>query len=173
MSPKPAAAVRSKSKKAGTQLESERRSLSGYRRPRCAPRKAWSSGRTEVVSHVAADGIALCGGRIGRSICAASISRACKPQAIINDGTGILVVEGFIVNSTSRKNRFAAASISRVRDERGLEIYNWTRAPLPSPALGPGETLPFRSRLASSPPRNASGGRPPSATAATLVAGLN
>ena len=67
-----------------------------------------------------------------------------------NDGTGILVVEGSIVNSTSRKIDLPRLYFS-VRDERGLEIYNWT-APAPKPALGPGEALPFRSRLASPPP---------------------
>ena len=67
-----------------------------------------------------------------------------------NDGIAILVVEGSIVNSTSRKIDVPRLNFS-VRNERGLEIYNWA-APAPKPALQPGETLPFRSRLASPPP---------------------
>jgi hypothetical protein len=38
-----------------------------------------------------------------------------------------------------------------VRDEAGHEVYAWTALPNRG-ALGPGETLPFRSRLALPPP---------------------
>jgi len=68
----------------------------------------------------------------------------------LQDGTGLLVVEGSIVNSTSRRINVARLLFS-VRDQRGLEIYNWTAA-APKPTLDPGERLPFRSRLAAPPP---------------------
>ena len=68
----------------------------------------------------------------------------------LQDGTGLLVVEGSIVNSTSRQINVPRLLFS-VRDQRGLEIYNWTTA-APKPTVDPGETLPFRSRLAAPPP---------------------
>ncbi len=69
------------------------------------------------------------------------------------DGVTILAVEGKLV-STARgpvdvpRLRFA------VRNAGGQEIYTWTALP-PRAILGPGETLAFRSRLAS-PPAEAS-----------------
>jgi predicted Zn finger-like uncharacterized protein len=65
------------------------------------------------------------------------------------DGVTILAVEGKLV-STARgpvdvpRLRFA------VRNAGGQEIYTWTALP-PRSVLGPGETLAFRSRLASPP----------------------
>ena len=65
------------------------------------------------------------------------------------DGMPVLVVEGSITNVTRR-----AAEVPRirlaVRNERKNEIYSWTTQPQRS-ILGPGETLPFRARLASPP----------------------
>jgi len=66
-----------------------------------------------------------------------------------NDGMTVLVVEGKIVSSSSKpadvpRLRFA------VRNAAGAEIYSWTAQP-PRSVLGPGETVPFRSRLASPP----------------------
>ena len=65
------------------------------------------------------------------------------------DGMPVLVVEGTITNVTRR-----AAEVPRirlaVRNERKNEIYSWTTQPQRS-ILGPGETLPFRARLASPP----------------------
>jgi len=67
-----------------------------------------------------------------------------------HDGVSVLVVEGTIV-STSGK----AAEVPRlrfaVRNATGQEIYSWTAQPNRS-VLAPGDTLPFRSRLASPPP---------------------
>jgi predicted Zn finger-like uncharacterized protein len=65
------------------------------------------------------------------------------------DGIPVLVVSGTIVNVTQRtvevpRLRFA------VRNQAGLEVYAWTAQPA-QPVLGAGETLAFRSRLASPP----------------------
>jgi hypothetical protein len=70
-----------------------------------------------------------------------------------NDGVSVLVVEGSIVSGASKavevpRLRFAVRNVS------GQEIYSWTAPPSRS-VLDPGETLPFRSRLAS-PPADAS-----------------
>lgn len=67
-----------------------------------------------------------------------------------HDGVPVLVVEGTIVSASSKavevpKLRFA------VRNSTGQEIYSWT-AQANKSVLGPGDTLPFRSRLASPPP---------------------
>ncbi len=67
----------------------------------------------------------------------------------VQDGTTILVVEGAVVNPTGHpvdvpRLRFA------VRDQHGHEIYTWTALPGRT-TLGPRESLPFRSRLASPP----------------------
>ena len=68
------------------------------------------------------------------------------------DGVAVLVVEGNIISSGKPvevpRMRFA------VRNGTGQEIYAWTAPPSRS-ILGPNETLPFRSRLAS-PPADAS-----------------
>lgn len=68
------------------------------------------------------------------------------------DGVSILIIEGRIVN-TSRKAvdvprlRFAA------RTATGQEVYTWAMQP-PRTLLGPGDSVPFTSRLAA-PPANA------------------
>lgn len=67
-----------------------------------------------------------------------------------HDGVPVLMVEGTIVSATARavevpRLRFA------LRNDSGLEIYSWTAMPTRS-VLGPGESLSFRSRLASPPP---------------------
>lgn len=68
------------------------------------------------------------------------------------DGVNILIIEGQVVN-TSRKAvdvprlRFAA------RTTTGQEVYTWTIQPSRS-LLGPGDSMPFTSRLAA-PPANA------------------
>src|SRR5712671_1478451 len=67
------------------------------------------------------------------------------------DGVQVLVVEGTIVNATSRMVEVPRLRFS-VRNERGQEVYTWTAQP-PKALLAPGEPLPFRSRLAS-PPRD-------------------
>ena len=75
--------------------------------------------------------------------------QAIKSIREIHEGIPVLVVEGHIVATTGRtvevpRLRFA------VRDEAGKEIYTWTAMPTRT-SLAPGETLAFRSRLASPP----------------------
>jgi predicted Zn finger-like uncharacterized protein len=72
-----------------------------------------------------------------------------KTTREMHEGIPVLVVEGNIATTTGRlaevpRLRFA------VRNEAGKEIYSWTAMPSRT-LLGPGETLPFRSRLASPP----------------------
>jgi hypothetical protein len=67
----------------------------------------------------------------------------------IHDGVPVLVIEGLIVSTVSMpvdvpRLRFA------LRSATGAEVYSWTAQPS-QPVLGPFETLPFRSRLASPP----------------------
>lgn len=67
-----------------------------------------------------------------------------------NDGLTVLVVEGRIVSSSGKPAEVPRLRFA-VRNAAGAEIYSWTAQPSRS-VLGPGETLPFRSRLASPPP---------------------
>jgi len=65
------------------------------------------------------------------------------------DGTSVLVIEGTIVNLTTKtlevpRLRFA------LRNASGHEVYAWTSAPAKS-TIGSGNGLPFRARLASPP----------------------
>jgi predicted Zn finger-like uncharacterized protein len=66
-----------------------------------------------------------------------------------HDGVTVLIVEGAIVNTTS-----ATVAVPRLRfalrNAALAELFSWT-APPERGTLGPGETLPFRSRLASPP----------------------
>ncbi|MBI4367474.1 MAG: DUF3426 domain-containing protein [Deltaproteobacteria bacterium] len=69
------------------------------------------------------------------------------------DGVNMLVIEGTIVSTAGHPTevprlRFAARTAS------GQEVYTWTALPSRS-ILGPGESVPFSSRLAS-PPADAS-----------------
>jgi len=67
----------------------------------------------------------------------------------IHDGVTVLIVEGAIVNTTG-----ATVAVPRLRfalrNAALAELFSWT-APPERGTLGPGETLPFRSRLASPP----------------------
>jgi len=67
------------------------------------------------------------------------------------DGVPVLTLDGEIVNVTSRPVEVPRLRFS-VRNDHGNEVYTWTALP-PKPQLAPGETMPFRSRLAS-PPRD-------------------
>jgi predicted Zn finger-like uncharacterized protein len=69
-----------------------------------------------------------------------------------DDGMNVLVVEGTIV-STSRHAVEVPRLRFSLRNVAGREIYSWT-AQAGRSVLGPGESLPFRSRL-SSPPEDA------------------
>jgi hypothetical protein len=73
-----------------------------------------------------------------------------KSSSEFVDGVTVLVVEGTVVNLTGKtlevpRLRFALRSASR------HEVYAWTALPTKN-LLGPGEEMPFRSRLASPPP---------------------
>jgi predicted Zn finger-like uncharacterized protein len=61
----------------------------------------------------------------------------------------VLVVEGTIANTTAAPVEVPRLRLA-VRNEAGGEIYTWTALP-DRAVLGAGETLPFRSRLASPP----------------------
>ena len=72
-----------------------------------------------------------------------------KVSRDIHDGVAVLVVEGTIASTASKpvevpRLRFA------MRNEAGGEMYAWTAMPTRE-VLEPGETMPFRSRLASPP----------------------
>jgi predicted Zn finger-like uncharacterized protein len=66
------------------------------------------------------------------------------------DGVLVLVVEGNIASTSTRVVEVPRLRFS-VRNPSGHEIYAWTALPARS-LLAPGETLAFRSRLASPPP---------------------
>ena len=69
------------------------------------------------------------------------------------DGVPVLIVEGDIVGTTARLTEVPRLRFA-VLDGAGREIYAWTARPSRT-LLPPGETLPFRSQLAS-PPAEAS-----------------
>jgi predicted Zn finger-like uncharacterized protein len=73
-----------------------------------------------------------------------------KSRNETEDGASVLVIEGTIVNLTTRtldvpRLRFA------LRNASGHEVYAWTAQPT-KPTIGSGNGLPFRARLASPPP---------------------
>jgi predicted Zn finger-like uncharacterized protein len=73
-----------------------------------------------------------------------------KSRSEFQDGAAVLVIEGTIVNLTTRtldvpRLRFA------LRSAPGHEVYAWTAQPA-KPTIGSGNGLPFRARLASPPP---------------------
>jgi predicted Zn finger-like uncharacterized protein len=72
-----------------------------------------------------------------------------RMSRVDQDGIGVLVVEGSIVNVTRRPVEVPRLRLA-VRNEAKHEIYAWTALPSRS-ILAPGDTLPFRSRLASPP----------------------
>lgn len=65
------------------------------------------------------------------------------------DGVSVLIVEGTIVSVSSRTVEVPRLRFG-VRNAAGLEVYAWTSVP-PRAVLPPGETVEFRSRLASPP----------------------
>jgi predicted Zn finger-like uncharacterized protein len=67
-----------------------------------------------------------------------------------HDGVQVLVVEGNITSASTRAVEVPRLRFS-VRNRNGQEVYAWTALPTRS-VLAPGETLAFRSRLASPPP---------------------
>lgn len=72
-----------------------------------------------------------------------------KTTREMQEGVPVLVVEGTITSTATipvdvPRLRFA------LRNDKGGEVYSWTAIP-GRPVLGPGEQIPFRSRLASPP----------------------
>jgi len=72
-----------------------------------------------------------------------------KSRSEVENGVTVLVIEGTIVNLTTRtldvpRLRFALRNVS------GHEVYAWSAQPA-KPTLGSGNGLPFRARLASPP----------------------
>jgi predicted Zn finger-like uncharacterized protein len=67
----------------------------------------------------------------------------------LQEDVTVLVVEGIIANTTVAPVEVPRLRLA-VRNGSGSEIYTWTALPDRS-ILGPGETQPFRSRLASPP----------------------
>jgi predicted Zn finger-like uncharacterized protein len=76
---------------------------------------------------------------------------AVQTTAETHDGVQVLVVEGTIASTSTQVTEVPRLRFS-VRDRTGYELYAWTALPQRS-ALSPGETLTFRSRLASPPPQ--------------------
>jgi predicted Zn finger-like uncharacterized protein len=72
-----------------------------------------------------------------------------KSSEQFDQGVPVLVVDGKIVNRTNRIMDVPRLRIA-VRNAAGHEVYAWT-ALTQSPILGPGDSLPFRTRLASPP----------------------
>jgi predicted Zn finger-like uncharacterized protein len=67
----------------------------------------------------------------------------------VQDGVPVLVVEGKIVSTTTGISEVPRLRFA-IHDQAGKEIYSWTMMPSRT-LLASGETLPFRSRLASPP----------------------
>jgi predicted Zn finger-like uncharacterized protein len=68
----------------------------------------------------------------------------------MSDGMPVLIVEGTIVNVTTRPLEVPRLRFS-LRNGAGQEVYAWTAQP-GKPTLGSGNGLAFRTRLASPPP---------------------
>ncbi|MGE3869744.1 MAG: MJ0042-type zinc finger domain-containing protein, partial [Pseudorhodoplanes sp.] len=68
----------------------------------------------------------------------------------MHEGIPVLVVEGSIVSVASKPSEAQRLRFS-LRNEAGNEIYSWTALPSRS-IVEPGDSVPFRSRLASPPP---------------------
>jgi predicted Zn finger-like uncharacterized protein len=71
-------------------------------------------------------------------------------QKEMQDGVQVLMVEGTIMSTGSRATEVPRLRFG-LRNDAGQEIYSWTALP-DRKALGAGETLAFRSRLATPPP---------------------
>jgi predicted Zn finger-like uncharacterized protein len=68
----------------------------------------------------------------------------------VQDGVGMLIVEGIIANTASKPTEVPRLRFS-ARNATGQEVYTWTALPRRS-LLGAGETVEFQSRLAAPPP---------------------
>jgi len=73
-----------------------------------------------------------------------------RSTAEVHDGMTVLIVEGTIVNLTTRTLEVPRLRLA-LRNSAGHEVYAWTALP-PKATVGSGNGLPFRARLASPPP---------------------
>jgi predicted Zn finger-like uncharacterized protein len=154
---------------AGTELDAEDIESFAARRERLQVRrkhKRSSSRWTAIILVLAAFNVALIGARsevvhylpqtaslfaaIGLPVNVRHLAfEGVKISKDVHDGVNILIVEGTIVSKSDKATevprlRFAA------RNATGQEVYTWSALPERS-ILGPGETLAFRSQLASPP----------------------
>jgi predicted Zn finger-like uncharacterized protein len=72
-----------------------------------------------------------------------------KSRTELQDGAMVLVIEGTIVNLTTRTLEVPRLRLA-LRNGSGHEVYAWTALP-PKSTVGSGNGLPFRARLASPP----------------------
>jgi predicted Zn finger-like uncharacterized protein len=72
-----------------------------------------------------------------------------RTTTFIENGVPVLIVEGFIRSLASQPTVVPRLRVS-VRDDKETEIYNWT-AVVTREALPPGQSVPFKTRLASPP----------------------
>jgi predicted Zn finger-like uncharacterized protein len=72
-----------------------------------------------------------------------------KVEAEMHEGIPVLVIEGSIVSKASMPVDVPRLHFA-LRNAAGVEVYSWTALPSQS-VLEPGQSLPFRSRLASPP----------------------
>lgn len=72
-----------------------------------------------------------------------------KTAMLVENGVPVLIVEGFIRSLAATPTVIPRLRVS-VRDEKDTEIYNWT-AVVTREALPPGQSVPFKTRLASPP----------------------
>jgi predicted Zn finger-like uncharacterized protein len=72
-----------------------------------------------------------------------------KSRSEFEDGVSVLVIEGTIVNLTTRTLEVPRLRLA-LRNASGHEVYAWTAQPAKS-RLGSGNGLPFRARLAAPP----------------------
>lgn len=72
-----------------------------------------------------------------------------KSRTELQDGAMVLVIEGTIVNLTTRTLEVPRLRLA-LRNGSGHEVYAWTALPSKS-TVGSGNGLPFRARLASPP----------------------
>jgi hypothetical protein len=68
----------------------------------------------------------------------------------LQDGVSVLIVDGRIESDSHSAVPVAPLRFA-LRDLAGTDLYVWTVSP-DATTLGPGESLPFRSRVASPPP---------------------
>ncbi len=74
---------------------------------------------------------------------------AVKLRGETHEGVPVMVIDGVIVNAAKAPVEVPRMRLA-VRNQAGVEVYAWTALPT-RPVLNEGESLPFRTRLASPP----------------------